>query len=153
MKNQLFIAVMALAVMAPVRHGAAAADCNSTLWSHVYDPTRLQVVSQCITATGTIAESSVDDDGDQHFLIRLDHGQDNLLRKKNLKKKNGDLVGEIVCANPVHLKKARKACANYTNQIPKPTVGSHVRVTGTLVVDTHNGWTEIHPVSSIQAIR
>src|SRR4051794_36136065 len=111
MKKQLLVAAMVLTVMAPTRHSIAAADCNETLWLHVYDPARLQVVSRCISATGTIAESSVDDDGDQHFLIRLDYGQDNLLAKKNLKKKNGDLVGEIVCANAVHLKKARKACA------------------------------------------
>jgi hypothetical protein len=31
-----------------------------------------------------------------------------------------------------------------------PAVGEHVAVTGTYVNDSHNGWTEIHPVTSIQ---
>ncbi|HUQ21093.1 MAG TPA: hypothetical protein VM099_15855 [Gemmatimonadaceae bacterium] len=149
MKILLGVALVTLAASTPVRTSPPA-RCDASLWNHVYNPSRLRVVSACITATGVITESSADDDGDQHFLIRLDPGQDQLLAKRNLKKKNGDLVGEIVCANKVHLKRARKACSNYINPIAKPTVGSHVKVTGTYVIDSHNGWAEIHPVSRIE---
>jgi hypothetical protein len=125
-------------------------ECDASLWSHVYDPTRLQKLKDCITVTGTVEESNADEDGDQHFLIKLDRGQDQLLTKRNLKKKNGDLVGEIVCANKVKIKKAKAACAGYSNTVQLPTVGNHVSVTGTYVLDSHNGWTEIHPVSKVQ---
>jgi hypothetical protein len=124
--------------------------CSASMWSHVYNPGRLTVVNKCITATGTVVESSRDDDGDQHFLLKLDPGQDRLVNKHNKKKRNGNLVVEIVCANKVKLKKAKSACAGYTNQIALPAVGAHLRVTGTHVLDTHNGWMEIHPVSQLQ---
>ena len=84
------------------------------------------------------------------MLLRLDAGQDTLVNKRNKKKKGGDLVIEIVCANPTDMKKPKRACQGYTNSIPIPAVGQHVRVTGTYVLDTHNGWVEIHPVSAVQ---
>jgi hypothetical protein len=102
--------------------------------------------------TGIVAESTVDADGDQHFLLKLDPGQDALVNKRNLKKKNDALVVEIVCANPTSMKKAKKACAGYTNQIAIPAVGAHIRVTGTYVIDSHNRWAEIHPVSKLQSM-
>jgi hypothetical protein len=128
----------------------AAASCDASLWHHVYSPKRLQIVNQCITVTGTVDESTANEDGDQHFLLKLDPGQDQLLKKRNIKKKNGDLVVEIVCANRTTLRKPKAACAGYTNRIPLPAVGSHVKVTGSYVIDTHNGWAEIHPVSQLQ---
>ena len=129
---------------------AAATGCDASLWNHVYNPTRLQKLSACISVTGTVDKSNADDDGDQHFLVRLDPGQPNLVNKRNKKKKNGDLVGEIVCANAVILKKAKAACAGYTNSIAIPKVGDRVRMTGTYVIDLHNGWAEVHPVSKLE---
>jgi hypothetical protein len=131
---------------------SAATGCDASLWSHVYSPKRLQQVSPCISVAGVIEESSVDDDGDQHFLLKLDPGQDQLLNKRNTKKKSGDIVLEVVCANPTTMKKPKSACAGYTNPIPIPAVGAHVRATGTYVIDSHNGWAEIHPVSRFQAM-
>ncbi|HZK78383.1 MAG TPA: hypothetical protein VFC35_05695, partial [Gemmatimonadaceae bacterium] len=58
---------------------AEAQSCDASLWKRVYNPDRLTVVSSCIFATGTIAESNADDDGDQHFLLKLDKGQKALL--------------------------------------------------------------------------
>jgi hypothetical protein len=130
----------------------AATGCDASLWNHVYNPTRLQQLSPCVSATGVVSESLVDDDGDQHFLLVLDPGQDVLVNKRNQKKKTGALVVEIVCANPALLKKAKAACANYRNPIAKPVIGSHVRAVGTLVIDSHNGWAEIHPVSKLQGL-
>jgi hypothetical protein len=126
----------------------AATGCDASLWNHVYNPTRLQQLATCLSVTGTIDESDVDADGDQHFLLKLDPGQDTLVNKRNDKKKSGDVVLEIVCANPTTMKKAKSACAGYTNPIRIPAVGEHVTATGTYVLDSHNGWVEIHPVST-----
>jgi hypothetical protein len=125
----------------------AATGCDASLWNHVYNPTRLQQLATCVSVTGTIDESSVDADGDQHFLLKLDPGQDTLVNKRNDKKKSGDIVLEVVCANPTTMKKPKAACAGYTNPIRLPAVGEHLKATGTYVLDSHNGWVEIHPVS------
>jgi hypothetical protein len=127
---------------------SAATGCDAALWNHVYSPKRLQQLAPCITVTGVIDESNADEDGDQHFLLKLDPGQDKLLNKRNQKKKSGDLVLEVVCANPTTMKKPKSACAGYTNPIRIPAVGEHVKATGTYVIDSHNGWAEIHPVST-----
>ena len=108
------------------------------------------MLDQCKVVTGTIEEQDANEDGDEHMLLKLDAGQDDLLTKRNLKKKNGDLVIEVVCANPVTDKKAVEACRGYSNPIQIPNIGDHVRVTGSYVNDTHNDWTEIHPVSKIE---
>ena len=126
----------------------AATGCDASLWNHVYSPKRLQQLAPCITVTGVIDESNADEDGDQHFLLKLDPGQDKLLNKRNQKKKSGDIVLEVVCANPTTMKKPKSACAGYTNPIRIPAVGEHVKATGTYVIDSHNGWAEIHPVST-----
>jgi hypothetical protein len=127
-----------------------ASDCNEALWKNVYDPDRLQVLEKCKTVTGVIEESNADPDGDQHMLLKLDKGQKDLINKRNKKKKEGDLVIEVVCANNITRKRAMGACTGYTNNISLPSVGEHVRVSGTYVLDSHNGWTEIHPVSRIE---
>ena len=129
-----------------------AGGCDASLWNHVYSPARLQQLAPCLTVSGVIDESDADPDGDQHFLLRLDPGQDSLVNKRNQKKKGGDMVVEIVCANPTTMKKARRACAGYTNPIAIPSLGAHIRVTGTYVFDSHNGWEEIHPVSKIERL-
>ncbi|MDB4870811.1 MAG: hypothetical protein JWL97_1815 [Gemmatimonadales bacterium] len=132
---------------------SAATGCNASLWNHVYNPKRLQQVTSCVSVTGTITESNVETDGDQHLLLKIDPGQGKLVNKRNVKKKGGDLVIEIVCANPTSMKKVKAACVGYTNRIAIPSVGAHVRVTGTYVNDSHNGWMEIHPVSKIETVQ
>jgi hypothetical protein len=129
---------------------SAATGCDASLWAHVYSPKRLQQVAPCISVTGMIEESNADEDGDQHFLLKLDPGQDKLLNKRNQKKKSGDIVLEIVCANPTTQRKPKSACAGYTNPIPILPVGAHARATGSYVIDSHNGWAEIHPVSKLE---
>lgn len=126
--------------------------CDRSLWDRVYDPLRLEVIDACKVVTGVIEEQDQNEDGDTHMLLKLDPGSPDLLAKKNYKKKNGDLVIEVVCANAITDKKAVAACKGYSNQIVIPSVGDHVRVTGSYVNDTHNGWTEIHPVSRVEKI-
>jgi hypothetical protein len=140
-----------LANAAETESSSNAADaCDASLWNHVYSPKRLQQVASCLTVTGVITESNADPDGDQHFLLRLDPGQDTLVNKRNQKKKGGAMVLEIVCANPTSMKKPKSACAGYTNPIAILPVGTRVRATGTYVLDSHNGWMEIHPVSKLE---
>ncbi len=131
----------------------SATDCDTTLWKYVYNPDRLEVIDKCKTVTGVIEESSADEDGDQHMLLKLDNGQEDILTKKNRKKKQGDLVIEAVCANKTTLKKVGNTCEGYINKIQIPKLGDHVKVTGSLVIDTHNGWAEIHPITKIEALK
>lgn len=136
-----------------VQDNNTAIDCDTTFWKYVYNPERLQVIDKCKTVTGVIEESSADEDGDQHMLLKLDNGQEDLLTKKNVKKKQGDLVIEAVCANKTTLGKVGNTCNGYINKIQIPKLGDHVKVTGSLVNDTHNGWNEIHPITKIEIIK
>ncbi len=127
--------------------------CDASLWKHVYNPDRLEVQKDCVTATGTIAERNTDEDGDEHMLLTLDPDQEDLINKRNKKKKDGNLVVEAVCAGPTQLKKVGDTCKDFSNSVYLPQVGEKVRVTGSFVLDGHNGWTEIHPVSRIERIK
>ena len=124
-------------------------DCNSQLWDHVWTSSRLQVIDKCKTVSGVIEEKNADSDGDEHMLLKLDAGQEDLLKKKNYSKKNGSLVIEVICVNKVTRKSAKGYCKGYSNSIALPKVGDHVQVTGSYVLDSHNGWTEIHPISRL----
>ena len=130
----------------------AAPACDSAKWNHVYDPERLEILDRCKTVTGVIAERNADEDGDEHMLLKLDKGQKALLLKKNWSKKEGCLVVEVVCVNNITRKRAKGACDGYVNNVQLPSVGDHVEVSGSYVVDSHNGWAEIHPASFIKKI-
>ncbi len=131
---------------------SAEPGCDSTLWKYVYNPERLQMLDKCKTVTGVITERNADEDGDEHMLLKLDKGQEDLLLKKNYKKKEGNLVIEAVCINKIKRKIAKGACTGYTNNVWLPSIGDHVRVTGSYVIDSHNGWTEIHPITRIEKL-
>jgi hypothetical protein len=128
---------------------ADSSGCDQNIWKHVYNPSRLKVINKCIAVTGVITESHAETDGDQHLLLKLDSGQENLLKRKNIKSKKGNLVIEAVCINNITEKKVGDACKGYVNHITIPSVGAHVKVSGSLVLDSHNGWNEIHPISKI----
>lgn len=53
--------------------------------------------------TDIIAERDQNQDGDTHMLLKLDPGQYDLLTKKNHRKKDGNLVVEVVCSAPVNV--------------------------------------------------
>lgn len=76
--------------------------CNDELWKHIYHSYRLKIISQCIKVTGTIEVIRIEKDGDDHILLRLDAGQENLINQKNISQQKGDLVLEPVCLNNVH---------------------------------------------------
>src|SRR6478735_926014 len=89
---------------------ATAEGCDPALWDRVYNKERLEVTNPCITATGTIAELDQNKDGDTHMLLKLDAGQEGLLNKKNEKKKEGNLVVEVVCSAPGSDEKVANTC-------------------------------------------
>lgn len=133
--------------------------CDDALWNHVYHSFRLIVQQKCIAVTGTIVDASGgaepdgvrhEADGDTHGWLRVDPEFAKLLNAGNQKYEGGNLVFEIICKYPVTQADAKTACANYSNKVTLPPVGSRVRILGVYVQDTFHGqWMEIHPVTSI----
>src|ERR1041385_4635432 len=58
---------LAAATTEPVASG-----CTPALWKRVYKPARLQILDECKVVTGVIDELNVEDDGDEHMLLKLD---------------------------------------------------------------------------------
>ncbi len=137
------------------------ANCDQSLWAHVYHPTRLVVQNPCVTVTGVIVDATngkrkdgvrQEDDGDTHGWLKLDSGQTAFLNDGNRNAEGGNLVFEIVCMFKVKTPDdAKIACkAPFKNKVVLPPVGSHVAITGSWVQDeNHDKWFEIHPVTSI----
>ena len=124
--------------------------CDESLWDHVYHPSRLGIVEECISVTGTVTFSSVQRDGDQHLGVKLDPVFAHLINEENVKHQNGAMLTELICQNPPLSPSAETACENFEYHIDIPPRGTHVRVTGTYVLDkNHHSWAEIHPVTSI----
>ena len=123
----------------------------ASISSHVYNPSRLQIVKPCITASGTVDRVLEEADGDVHLRTNLDPANSNLTNSGNEGYPNyGDLVVEIICVTTPSQTDAIPACQNYTNQIPVPSAGQHITITGPYVLDTdHYDWAEIHPVYSL----
>lgn len=135
------------------KNNSAPGGCDADLWKYVYNAKRLKLVDQCITVSGIIKESSENEDGDHHMLLKPDAGQQTLINNRNIKSKEGNLVIEAVCANNTTLKKVGSTCEGYVNKVQIPKLGEHVKVTGSYVIDTHNGWAEIHPITKIDIIK
>jgi len=140
-----------------------AAQCDDTLWGHVYNPQRLIVIQRCIAVTGTIVDASNgkwpdgvrhEADGDTHGWLNVDSEFKNLLNAGNMSNEGGNLVFEIVCEFHITQADAEPVCpSNYHSSVQLPPVGSHVRMVGSYVRDTnHAKWMEIHPVTSIEVV-
>lgn len=137
------------------------AQCDDSLWDHVYNPQRLIVKQKCIAVTGTIVDASHgqhadgarhEADGDTHGWLDVDSQFKNLLNAGNMSDEAGNLVFETVCKFRVTQADAKSACpASYHSPVQLLPVGSHVRIVGSYVQDTnHAQWMEIHPVTSIE---
>jgi hypothetical protein len=127
--------------------------CDESLWNHVYNPSRLQIVDSCITITGTIDSIRAEKDGDLHIRLSVDSQYSHLINQANERNQFGDLVLEPICVREVTQASAIAACQNFGQAIEIPLVGTHVKVTGSYVLDhEHNGWAEIHPITSIEEI-
>jgi hypothetical protein len=129
------------------------AQCDQSLWNHVYNPQRLKVVESCKIVTGIIESKRVEADGDYHIRLKLDPQYANLINQANVNGQLGDLVVEPICINRVTQLDAISACQNFRQNIDIPAVGTHVQITGSYVLDKeHGSWAEIHPVTSITKI-
>jgi hypothetical protein len=127
--------------------------CDKSLWKHVYNPSRLQIVDSCITITGTIDSIRAEKDGDLHIRLSVDSQHSHLINQANRDNQFGDLVLEPICVREVTQASAISACQNFRQAIDIPPVGTHVTVTGSYVLDhEHNDWAEIHPITSMEEI-
>jgi hypothetical protein len=134
--------------------GACDAQCNSSLWKHVYHPERF-IKYGCRTVTGVVALIRPHEkDGDFHVCLKLDKGQPRYLNQKNMDHQRGCLVLEIICISPVTQQDAIRPCKKCPQPVKCPKKGDHIKVTGTFVTDTDggHGWNEIHPVSTIEKL-
>ena len=148
--------------------------CDPTLWNHVFNRTRLQIIDNCTSVTGTVISSFEVNDGDQHIQLLPDRQYLKLLNKKNIELQFGSLVIEPICSHdPTIINNSTvldaavdladgaiendsiAACRGYVREVNVyiPKVGEHVRVTGSYVLDTLHGWMEIHPVTQIEVIK
>lgn len=139
------------------------AQCDESLWDHVYHPQRLIVQQKCIAVTGTIVDATNgrnadgvrhEADGDTHGWLQVDSQFSNFINDGNTQYENGNLVFEIVCKFSVTQADAVASCPSaYQTPVQLPPVGSHVKIVGSYVQDTNHGkWMEIHPVTSIEII-
>jgi hypothetical protein len=137
--------------------------CGDGLWQHVYHPSRLIVLQDCVTVTGEIVDATKDQaqhqpdgvrhegDGDTHGWLKVDPPFAKLIDAGNTSDEGGNLVFEIVCRYKVTQADAKPACGVFTDHTTIPPVGTHVAITGTLVREkNHKQWNEIHPVSRIE---
>src|SRR5579863_3572516 len=78
---------------------AAAGGCDSTLWNHVYHPTRLIIRTACVTVTGTIVDATSGNeqdgvrheaDGDTHGWLRVDPQFSGMLNAGNQSAEGGN---------------------------------------------------------------
>ncbi len=134
----------------PTENVASTCHDPGSIWSHVYNPDRLQVVSQCITVSGRVETIRPERDGDYHIQLHLDPAFADLTNDGNNLYQDGNLVLEIICVGQVTQLDAESACENYTNGIAIPELYHHITVSGPYVLDTdHHNWAEIHPVYSL----
>lgn len=135
----------------PVSNG-----CDASLWNHIYNSQRLQVIESCKSVVGTIEVVRIEKDGDFHVLLKLDNSSDitsNPNFQVNVSKQHGDLVFEPICENPVSQQDVLdQGVCNGFSQNFQPKVGQHVKVTGSFVLDQQHGWLELHPVDSIEIL-
>lgn len=128
-------------------------QCDQSLWDHVYNPSRLQVVDYCRSVSGTIESIRTERDGDFHIRVKLDPEFSDLINSANINGQFGDLVVEPICVNKVTQPSAISACQDFHQIIEVPPIGTHVEITGAYVLDKeHGNWAEIHPVTSITTI-
>ena len=139
---------------------SAYAQCDESLWQHVYNPQRLIVKLRCVTVSGTIVDATHgkrkdglrhEADGDTHGWLRVDAQFRNLLNAGNLSDQGGNLVFEVICKYRVAQEDAKAACSGFQSSVAIPPVGSCVKITGSYVQDAeHARWMELHPVTNIE---
>jgi hypothetical protein len=136
--------------MSTAAKAAAASGCNAELWDHVYRKARLHIIEGCISVTGTIRHIKREADGDDHIQLAVDPEFSKLLNERNKTAQGDTLILELICQGPVTQEDAEAACHDFHSTVDVPKAGTKVRVVGSYVLDSQQGWMEIHPVSSIE---
>lgn len=136
--------------VSPTANHSAQCEDPDSIFSHVYNPDRLQIINPCIVVTGLVDNLIEEADGDYHVRLALDAKYSNLTNDANVQYQHGDLVVEIICAHSISQQDAVSACQGYTNNVTLPTINDHITVTGPYVLDNdHYGWAEIHPAYTL----
>ena len=138
----LAIAVVAVVAMAFIGGGtgeANPADCRAgDVLDGVHHPQRIKVIDPCVSVRGTVAVVQDHEDGDWDIGLIPDPPDLDLLGRGNVTKVGGLLVVEVIPKDqPI---------------VRRPRAGSRVEVTGAYVIDTPNGWREIHPAWKIEEL-
>ena len=112
----------------------------------VWGPSRLRVLSTCVTVSGTVEAltptSGPAVDGDYGIDLRVDPGYEWTLSLGSYVLNGGNLHVEVVPSD-------QPAVLGGLTLAP----GAHVQVTGAWVLDTDHGWTsEIHPAWSVTVL-
>ena len=144
--------------IAPLKNAAkqfVTTGCDPTLWPHVYHPTRLVKIEDCIAVTGTIQHVKPEADGDLHIQLKVDPEFEGLLNDANKTAQANSLVLEPICQHAATQLDAISSCRDFHSNVDVPKKGTKIRVTGSYVLDTEkpdHGWTEIHPVTKIEVV-
>ncbi len=142
---------------------ASMVGCGDGLWEHLYHPSRLIVLQDCVTVTGVIVDATAsqshhqadgvrhEGDGDTHGWLKVDPQFAGAINAGNTSDEGGNLVFELVCHYTVTQTDAKPACAGFADHTTIPATGTHVAITGTFVREkNHRHWNEIHLVSRIE---
>ncbi|MBI4317767.1 MAG: hypothetical protein HY675_04695 [Chloroflexi bacterium] len=133
------LAVFALVLGSWGEGGEAQANCRAgDVLEGVHHPARIKVIDRCVTVRGTVAIVRDHEDGDWDIGLVPDPPDLDLLGRGNLTKLGGLLVVEVIPMDQPTVK--------------RPRAGSRIAVTGAYVVDTPNGWREIHPAWQIEEL-
>jgi hypothetical protein len=169
-KKILLFVIVFLSVLAAISYvktrittppqGTQGPSCDMSLWAHVYHGVflsaedRLQIINPCITVTGTIVDARPEADGDWHIQLDLDSEYRSLLNEKNLERQHGCLILEPMCSNRVSQRDTIEegVCDGFSQDFTTDAIGHRVTATGAYVLDRQHGWTELHPVTSIDLI-
>ena len=132
----------------------ANASCDSSLWNRVYTPRRLRVLKDCVSVDGTVAGFERESDGSVAIKLKVGEELVGLLNQQNLDLQGGSLVVRIVCASSVSREDVMQegVCDGFSSSVYVPQEGERVRITGSFVLNTRDGWNEIQPVTAIETV-
>jgi hypothetical protein len=68
----------------PVTPPPSTSGRDQSLWNHVYNPSRLQIIDNCITVSGVIELKRIEPDGDYHIRLKLDPQFSRLINSANI---------------------------------------------------------------------
>jgi hypothetical protein len=132
--------------------------CDQDPHAGVHDPTRLKIFDPCATFIGKVVEGAkLAGDGDVTFNAAPEPGYESMLNQKNRGK--GGLHIEIVprdqpgCTRGEAIKGPVKnlgVCSGA--HVLYPPLRARVRVIGAYVLDTWDGWNEMHPAWKVEIL-